>query len=74
MLFKGLSDQVSFYDLYKNMRKVGVLNELNMTNRILNFDFFILLGIEKAGISVRILVRLGRFGNRDKTGLAQVLV
>ena len=56
------------------MSKVGVLNELNMTNRILNFDFFILLGIEKAGISVRILVRLGRFGNRDQTGLAQVLV
>ena len=72
MIFSGLFDL--FYDFYKNMRKVRVLNELNMTNRILNFDFFILLGIEKAGISVRILVRLRRFGNRDQTGLTQVLV
>ena len=72
MIFSGLFDL--FYDFYKNMRKVRVLNELNMTNRILNFDFFILSGIEKAGISVRILVRLRRFGNRDQTGLTQVLV
>ena len=72
MIFSGLFDL--FYDFYKNMRKVRVLNELNMTNRILNFDFFVLLGIEKAGISVRILVRLRRFGNRDQTGLTQVLV